>query len=422
MYFLTLGVIGSSTNLAITDSSNFTKEYTSTYKEVPEAIITEPEEDISVTEISETQNAKQPSVEPQLQLEESIPSQEAVNEKVSKADENFILPDNVGENVEEPINKENNGTMLVLNDNEQLQNLLAKAQRGEVTLIAQPCGDGNYILQESIEIADTSKDVIGQEQQENVKQSGHVVNAGKIIEATKEVLTEEITDECPPPLDIVTDDIIVEQHEVGASETNTNNRKTIRVKKKENVKESGHGANAGKKIETTKGALTEEITDECPRPLDTVTDDNIVEQSEADSSETDVNIRKSVRVKQKENVTESGHDVNAGKIIETSKEVLTEEITDESPRPLDIATDDNIVEQSEVDSGETNTNIRKSVRVKRKDVPEEMIEDLAKRQKKTAEPPLRSRYGFKYSLYTYKQNVPPFFKNISLNIVAKRCI
>ena len=157
MYFLTLGVISSSTNLAITDSSNFTKECTSTYKEVPEAIITEPEEDISVSEISETHVAKQPSVEHHHQPEESIPSQEAVNEKVSKADENFILPDDVGENVEEPINKENNGTMLVLNDNDQLQNLLAKAQRGEVTLIAQPCGDGNYILQESIEIADPSK-------------------------------------------------------------------------------------------------------------------------------------------------------------------------------------------------------------------------------------------------------------------------
>ena len=41
--------------------------------------------------------------------------------------------------------------MLVLNENDQLQSLLAKAQRGEITLVAQPCGDGNYILQESIE-------------------------------------------------------------------------------------------------------------------------------------------------------------------------------------------------------------------------------------------------------------------------------
>ena len=114
------------------------------------------------------------------------------------------------------------------------------------------------------------------------------------------------------------------------------------------------------------------------------------------ASETNTSNRKSVRVKRKENVKESGHDVNAEKIIETSKEVLTEEITDECPPPLDIVTDDSIAEQSEVDPSETNTNIRKSVRVKRKDVPEEMIEDIAKRQKKTAEPPLRSRYVFKY--------------------------
>ena len=86
------------------------------------------------------------------------------------------------------------GTMLVLNENDQLQSLLAKAQRGEITLVAQPCGDGNYILQESIE----------NEQQSSSEYIAHATtssvgnltkNASTTIQASKEVITAEITDE-----------------------------------------------------------------------------------------------------------------------------------------------------------------------------------------------------------------------------------
>ena len=81
--------------------------------------------------------------------------------------------------------------MLVLNENDQLQSLLAKAQRGEITLVAQPCGDGNYILQESIE----------NEQQPSSEIISHATSPGgnikniTAIEASKEVITAEITDE-----------------------------------------------------------------------------------------------------------------------------------------------------------------------------------------------------------------------------------
>ena len=87
------------------------------------------------------------------------------------------------------------GTMLVLNENDQLQSLLAKAQRGEITLVAQPCGDGNYILQESIE---------NEQQQSSSEYIAHATtssvgnltkNASTTIQASKEVITAEITDE-----------------------------------------------------------------------------------------------------------------------------------------------------------------------------------------------------------------------------------
>ena len=87
------------------------------------------------------------------------------------------------------------GTMLVLNENDQLQSLLAKAQRGEITLVAQPCGDGNYILQESIE---------NEQQQSSSEYITHATtssvgnltkNASTTIQASKEVITAEITDE-----------------------------------------------------------------------------------------------------------------------------------------------------------------------------------------------------------------------------------
>ena len=86
--------------------------------------------------------------------------------------------------------------MLVLNENDQLQSLLAKAQRGEITLVAQPCGDGNYILQESIENE--------QQQQSSSEYIAHATtssvgnltkNASTTIQASKEVITAEITDE-----------------------------------------------------------------------------------------------------------------------------------------------------------------------------------------------------------------------------------
>ena len=89
------------------------------------------------------------------------------------------------------------GTMLVLNENDQLQSLLAKAQRGEITLVAQPCGDGNYILQESIENEQ-------QQQQSSSEYIAHATtssvgnltkNASTTIQASKEVITAEITDE-----------------------------------------------------------------------------------------------------------------------------------------------------------------------------------------------------------------------------------
>ena len=85
--------------------------------------------------------------------------------------------------------------MLVLNENDQLQSLLAKAQRGEITLVAQPCGDGNYILQESIE---------NEQQQSSSEYIAHATtssvgnltkNASTTIQASKEVITAEITDE-----------------------------------------------------------------------------------------------------------------------------------------------------------------------------------------------------------------------------------
>ena len=84
--------------------------------------------------------------------------------------------------------------MLVLNENDQLQSLLAKAQRGEITLVAQPCGDGNYILQESIENE--------QQQQSSSEYITHATTVGNLtktasttIQASKEVITAEITDE-----------------------------------------------------------------------------------------------------------------------------------------------------------------------------------------------------------------------------------
>ena len=86
------------------------------------------------------------------------------------------------------------GTMLVLNENDQLQSLLAKAQRGEITLVAQPCGDGNYILQESIENEQQpSSEIIAHASHA----TSHVGNtkSNTAIEASKEVITAEITDE-----------------------------------------------------------------------------------------------------------------------------------------------------------------------------------------------------------------------------------
>ena len=87
--------------------------------------------------------------------------------------------------------------MLVLNENDQLQSLLAKAQRGEITLVAQPCGDGNYILQESIENE--------QQQQSSSEYIAHATTSSvgnltknastTTIQASKEVITAEITDE-----------------------------------------------------------------------------------------------------------------------------------------------------------------------------------------------------------------------------------
>ena len=84
--------------------------------------------------------------------------------------------------------------MLVLNENDQLQSLLAKAQRGEITLVAQPCGDGNYILQESIENEQQ------QPSSEFIANASHATSPvgntkNTSIDASKEVITAEITDE-----------------------------------------------------------------------------------------------------------------------------------------------------------------------------------------------------------------------------------
>ena len=83
--------------------------------------------------------------------------------------------------------------MLVLNENDQLQSLLAKAQRGEITLVAQPCGDGNYILQESIENEQQPSSEIIAHASHATSPGGNTKNTA--IEASKEVITAEITDE-----------------------------------------------------------------------------------------------------------------------------------------------------------------------------------------------------------------------------------
>ena len=83
--------------------------------------------------------------------------------------------------------------MLVLNENDQLQSLLAKAQRGEITLVAQPCGDGNYILQESIENEQQPSSEFISDASHATSPVGNTKNTS--IDASKEVITAEITDE-----------------------------------------------------------------------------------------------------------------------------------------------------------------------------------------------------------------------------------
>ena len=150
----------------------------------------------------------------------------AEEEEVALTNESFILPHSQESSSDQPTVGSSRDNVLVLNDNEQLQILLAKAQRGEVTLVAQPCGDGNYILQES----STTSSI--KEHHESVAKSSHETIVA--VDATKEVVTEEITDQIADVTnEIMTTDIAAQESEKEAIDEPDVASKVMLVERKE---------------------------------------------------------------------------------------------------------------------------------------------------------------------------------------------